>query len=250
MARTPVSSTVSMGARDSGLIGCRQRRQLGAGQRAQPVQRTAGAVQHAPEQGIAHGQVAAQLGLGVAVQLGLAGQRNLALHGRLAGHHAGAGRQAGNIGLRHQVQGVAVEAHDLGVGPVVMPARDLDAGGGAHRQAQAGGVQHQARGAGDAAADHQGSVEAARIEPISSWVCQRSITGTAGRALMASPLSPGPVLPRKCCGPARPPRDASASAAWRRCRHRAFRRGSRARAIRRPARASGLPSVRRPGAGG
>ena len=157
MARTPVSSTVSMGARDSGLIELgRQRRQLGAGQRAQPVQRTAGAVQHAPEQGIAHGQVAAQLGLGVAVQLGLAGQRNLALHGRLAGHHAGAGRQAGNIGLRHQVQGVAVEAHDLGVGPVVMPARDLDAGGGAHRQAQAGGVQHQARGAGDAAADHPG----------------------------------------------------------------------------------------------
>ena len=178
----------------------RQRRQLGAGQRAQPVQRTAGAVQHAPEQGIAHGQVAAQLGLGVAVQLGLAGQRNLALHGRLAGHHAGAGRQAGNIGLRHQVQGVAVEAHDLGVGPVVMPARDLDAGGGAHRQAQAGGVQHQARGAGDAAADHpglgRGGADRADLQLGLPAVDHR----TAGRALMASPLSPGPVLPRKCCG--------------------------------------------------
>ncbi|CFP70372.1 Uncharacterised protein [Bordetella pertussis] len=73
-----------------------------------------------------------------------------------------------------------------------------------------------------------GSVEAARIEPICSWVCQRSATGTA--AVSASSGRAGGFTrfpPRRRCGPARPPRGASASAGWRRHRRRRSRCGNR-----------------------
>ncbi|MNN38729.1 hypothetical protein D3C81_1527370 [compost metagenome] len=129
------------------LLAC-QRHFGGGGNRAEPVERTAGGIEHAAQQAVAHRQ---------ALRAGFARGRHAGrLRRRFERIDTGARHQAGHVRLRHQVEAVGAKADHFGLGRAraamgVLRTRQFDQAVAAHRHAQAHGFQHQPGGARQAA---------------------------------------------------------------------------------------------------
>ncbi|MNS61998.1 hypothetical protein D3C72_950440 [compost metagenome] len=252
MARTPVSSTVSIGARDKGLMGCADKGASSApvsGPRPSSGRPAPSSTR--PSSALPTGRWRPSCGLALPFNSALRGS-GIA---RCTGGSPGTTRAPGGrpemsaCGIRYSVwpSKPTTSASAQWSWPRAISMRAAAPTG--RRRPVACSTRPVARVI--LPLTSQGSVEAARIEPISSCVFQRSSTGTVAAGVAGAAVRPGcagaglpltPDPPRIRCGPARPRHGASAFAAWRRCRQKAFRRGNRhARWIHRPSRANGLP---------